>query len=82
MHIKQFKIPVGFGFVCGQVFGQPDDENANTTKAIVSIHGYLDNSNSFRPVAKHITETNKNYYIIAIDLPGMVSRLQITRDTN
>ena len=62
---KQFEIEVGWGKICGQIFGDP-----SVGKPIFALHGFLDNSNSFRPIAPHLVKDDK-YYIIAIDLPGM-----------
>ena len=47
----------------GQIFGDP-----LTSKPIVALHGYLDNSNSFKPMASTLTENG--YYVIAFDYPG------------
>ena len=65
MIVKQIEINVGWGKICGQIFGDPSN-----AKPVVALHGFLDNSNSFRPLATHLTREQK-YYIIAIDLPGM-----------
>lgn len=65
-YAKQFEIDVGWGHIRGQIFGNPDAGG----KPILALHGFLDNSNSFKPVAPLITK-NDQYYIIAIDLPGM-----------
>ena len=64
MQIKEFEVPLGYGFLKGQIFGEikPD------AKPIVSLHGHLDNSNSFRPIAKILTKND--YYLIALDMPG------------
>lgn len=35
---------------------------------MIAIHGYLDNSNSFKPIAPYLCADE--YYIISIDLPG------------
>lgn len=61
----QVSVPVPWGNVTCQVFGDPTKKNA---KPILSIHGYLDNSNSFKPVANYMCQDE--YFIIAIDLPG------------
>lgn len=53
-----------WGLVRGQIFG--DRTNANP---ILCLHGYLDNSNSFKPLAPFLCES-KEFYMIAIDLPG------------
>jgi hypothetical protein len=58
------KIITNFFFKKGQVFG----EESKDKKVLVLVHGYLDNSNSFKPIAPLLT-TNQ-YYLIAIDLPG------------
>jgi pimeloyl-ACP methyl ester carboxylesterase len=64
MEIKEIEIPVPWGFVRGQIFG----ETKNRTP-ILCLHGFLDNSNSFKPIAPYLCESNE-YYIIALDLPG------------
>ena len=64
---KQFQVSVGWGHVSGQIFGDPSLPNS---KPILALHGFLDNSNSFKPIAPYITKDG-SYYIIAIDLPGM-----------
>ena len=63
---SQFEIEVGWGRISGQIFGEQKPDS----KPILSLHGFLDNSNSFRPLASFLTKNN-NYYMIAIDLPGM-----------
>jgi len=64
---KQIEIPMPWGFVKGQIFGFIENQ---IQTPILCLHGYLDNSNSFRPLAKCITKQTNSYYIIAIDLPG------------
>lgn len=66
LHTKQFDIEVSYGKISGQIFG----EQSKDAIPIVCLHGFLDNSNSFRPCAPYITQTGK-YYMIAVDLPGM-----------
>lgn len=55
-----------WGNIRGQIFGDP---NVKNSKPILCLHGYLDNSNSFRPLAPYLCQNNQ-YYMIAIDLPG------------
>ena len=64
---KQFEIQVGWGVISGQIFGNADAPNS---KPIIALHGFLDNSNSFRPIAPFLTR-DEAYHLIAIDLPGM-----------
>ena len=64
---EQIDIPVGWGKISVQIFG---DSKSSIAKPIVAIHGYLDNSNSFKPIANYLTQSGA-YYVIAIDLPGM-----------
>ena len=66
MPIKQIEIPMPWGYVKGQIFGQV--ENYSQTP-MLCLHGYLDNSNSFKPLAKYLCET-KEYYMIAVDSIG------------
>jgi pimeloyl-ACP methyl ester carboxylesterase len=63
---KQFEVEVGWGLIKGQVFGEITEKS----KAIIALHGFLDNSNSFKPIAPYLIKDSE-YYIIAIDLPGM-----------
>jgi pimeloyl-ACP methyl ester carboxylesterase len=65
--VTQFAIECGWGKISGQIFGNRD---AAGSRPIFALHGFLDNSNSFKPVAPYIT-SNAKYHIIAIDLPGM-----------
>lgn len=39
----------------------------STNPPILALHGWLDNANSFEPIAQYL---QKDYYLIAIDLPG------------
>lgn len=64
MPCKEIKVPVPWGFIRGQIFGEP---SSNKTP-MLAVHGYLDNSNSFKPLAPLLCENE--YYIISIDLPG------------
>jgi len=66
MKTKQIEIQVPWGFIKGQVFGDQTNPNAIP---ILCLHGYLDNSNSFKPLARHLCVSNE-YYMIAIDYPG------------
>ena len=68
MQIQNFEIPVGWGQISGQIFGNAA-ASANS-KPIIALHGFLDNSNSFKPLASFLTQDNQ-YYLIALDLPGM-----------
>lgn len=66
---KQFEIEVGWGKISGQIFSKPGVDIKNC-KPILCLHGFLDNSNSFRPLSPYLTESGE-YYLIAIDIPGM-----------
>lgn len=66
MEIKEIEIPVPWGFVRGQIFGT---STAKNSIPILCLHGFLDNSNSFKPIATYLCESNE-YYMIALDLPG------------
>ena len=63
--IQQISIPMPWGNIKAQIFGNV------TPKAtpILCLHGYLDNSNSFLPLAPFICQNNE-YYMISLDLPG------------
>lgn len=62
--IKEVNVPMPWGHVSAQIFGDPTKKNATP---ILALHGYLDNSNTFKPLAPYLTN---EYYIISIDLPG------------
>lgn len=62
---KSVSVPVGWGNVEVQIFGNMMNKKATP---IICVHGYLDNSNSFKPIAEHMC--GDEYYMIAIDLPG------------
>lgn len=66
MKIEEISIPVPWGAIKGQVFG---DRSQRDAKPILCLHGYLDNSNSFRPMAPYLTKSDE-YYLIALDFPG------------
>ncbi|RNA00232.1 putative serine hydrolase [Brachionus plicatilis] len=66
MKAQEISVPVPWGDVKCQIFGDPTNKHA---KPIISIHGFLDNSNSFKPLAPFICQ-NDEFYIIALDLPG------------
>ncbi|MCW8386535.1 alpha/beta hydrolase [Fluoribacter dumoffii] len=53
------KIP-GFSIAC-KVWGNPDKP------AILALHGWLDNANSFAPLASYL---KNDFYFVAVDLPG------------
>lgn len=70
-HVKtnELKIPTPWGHLSGQLFGDLIDKDTNQpNKPILALHGYLDNSNSFKPLASHIC--SNGYYMIALDFPG------------
>jgi pimeloyl-ACP methyl ester carboxylesterase len=72
MYSKEFQVPCGYGVIFGQVFSAQEDEDLSGKKPIISIHGYLDNSNSFKLIAESLLKNNDfEYYIISIDMPGM-----------
>lgn len=68
MIIREIEVSMPWGNVKGQIF-EGDSLQHQHVKPILALHGYLDNSNSFRPIAQYLTKSN-DYYIIAIDLPG------------
>jgi hypothetical protein len=78
MRVDEIRIPVSWGgHISGQIFSHTTLHPANLltnhsspARAIVSLHGYLDNSNSFKPLAFEILKKSQDYYIIALDLPG------------
>ncbi len=50
----------GFTIAC-RTWGHKDNP------VLIALHGWLDNANSFKPIAPMLS---KNYYVVAIDLPG------------
>lgn len=66
MKTQEISVPVPWGKVACQIFGDPTNKRA---KPIISMHGFLDNSNSFKPLAPYFCQ-NDDFYIIALDLPG------------
>lgn len=65
MPVTDVAVPVPWGHIKVQIFGDLSNKNA---KPMLSVHGYLDNSNSFKPLAPYLH--GDAYYIISIDLPG------------
>ena len=63
----QIEIPMPWGFLKAQVFNRTENY---TQTPILCLHGYLDNSNSFKRLAKYLSCQSKEYYLLAIDLPG------------
>tara|TARA_Y100000588_G_scaffold364911_1_gene429026 strand:+ start:270 stop:1121 length:852 start_codon:yes stop_codon:yes gene_type:complete len=61
MEPKEFEIKIEGHIIRGQSFG---DARKPT---VLALHGWLDNSNSFEWLAKHLCDS---YYVIAVDLPG------------
>ena len=64
--IEQVEIPIQLGnevrILKGQIFG-------DTKKyPILCLHGYLDNSNSFKPLASYLANTESIYYMIAVNI--------------
>jgi hypothetical protein len=43
MRIKEFEVPLGYGILKGQMFG----EMKINSKIILAVHGFMDNSNRF-----------------------------------
>ncbi len=66
MRVEELNVPIPWGHIKCQIFG---DSLVKNTQPIVCLHGYLDNSNSFKPISPYLTHTNE-YYLVAIDFPG------------
>lgn len=64
--MEEISIPVPWGVIRGVIFGDRLGKNAKT---MLCLHGYLDNANSFKPLAPYLTKSNE-YYLIALDFPG------------
>lgn len=62
MTSKEFKIPVPWGHIAGQDWGEAGNE------PWIALHGWLDNSGSFETLAPFFTESGRR--LLAIDLPG------------
>jgi pimeloyl-ACP methyl ester carboxylesterase len=59
MNSLELNIP-GFS-IAYRTWGHPENQ------PIIALHGWLDNANSFEPIAECLEE---HYYFVAIDLPG------------
>jgi len=60
MEIEEIDITTPLVNIAAQVF------NPKAKKKVLAVHGWLDNSNSFKNIASHLP----HYQIIAVDLPG------------
>ena len=69
LRIEDIKIPLSWGHISGQVFSNAKLTSKANSQPILCLHGYLDNSNSFKPMASEICRS-QDYYLIALDLPG------------
>ena len=65
MTCKEISIPMPWGCIKAQIFGDPFKKNITP---MLAIHGYLDNSNSFKPLSNYLCKDE--YYMICIDMPG------------
>ena len=66
LSVQQVSVPAPWGSIKVQVFGDASNPHA---KPVLCLHGYLDNSQSFRPMAPFICDSNR-FYMIAVDFPG------------
>jgi hypothetical protein len=55
MCIKEFEVPLGYGILKGQMFG---DIKINSI-IILAVHGFMDNSNRFELLALLFVKTNE-----------------------
>jgi pimeloyl-ACP methyl ester carboxylesterase len=69
LKIDEIKIPLAWGHISGQIFKNKSLGNISQATPLLCLHGYLDNSNSFKPLASFLCKS-KDYYLIALDLPG------------
>jgi anti-sigma28 factor (negative regulator of flagellin synthesis) len=75
VRVDQIRIGVSWGgHINGQVFSAATP-SSNPVTTILSLHGYLDNSNSFKPLATEMLSRNANFKIVALDLPGNLKSL-------
>lgn len=58
-------MPAPWGAIKLQIFGNMSMPNA---KPLIGLTGYLDNSNSFKPLAEYLNKSG--YYVISVDYPG------------
>jgi pimeloyl-ACP methyl ester carboxylesterase len=65
MQVTEIDIKMTWGSLRAQIFGQITPNS----RPIIGLHGYLDNSNSMKPLAEYLT-ASKEYYVISVDLPG------------
>lgn len=72
MQINEIDIKMAWGSLKAQIFG----EITPYSRPIIASHGYLDNSNSIKPLAEYLT-LKKQYYIISMDLPGHGFRYKV-----
>ena len=63
--VQEFSVPMPWGHIKAQIFGNISSK----ATPILCLHGYLDNSNSFMPLAPFLCQNNE-YYMISVDLPG------------
>ncbi|KAL0133789.1 hypothetical protein PUN28_001037 [Cardiocondyla obscurior] len=59
---KEIKLPVPWGYIAGKTYGSSDG------KAVLVVHGWLDNSGSFTRLMKYLPK--ELFYYVCIDLPG------------
>ena len=59
MNTLTLSIP-GFSIAC-KIWGNPDKPT------ILALHGWLDNANSFAPLATYL---ESDFQVVAVDLPG------------
>ena len=65
MQVKEVEIKMAWDSLRAQIFG----EITPFSRPVIGLHGYLDNSNSMKPIAEYLT-AKKEYYVISLDLPG------------
>jgi alpha-beta hydrolase superfamily lysophospholipase len=61
---KEIDVPVPWGLIKIQIFG----DLKYCSKPLVGLTGYLDNSNSYKPLAYYLNKSG--YHLISIDYPG------------
>lgn len=59
--MKEIKVTIPGFSIAAKTWGNPQNP------AILALHGWLDNANSFAPLAPYLQD---DFYFIAIDLPG------------
>ncbi len=61
---KELCLRMPWGKIRGRIFG------ASNPRAVLCLHGWLDNANSFEPLSRFLCDERLGYKLICVDLPG------------